>query len=282
MAVSSSFSVQAARQALADRLRELCQDAGMEGKQLAAACGWHPSKVSRISTAKATPSAEGIRAWCRACGREDQADDLIASLRAVEGMWVQWHRMERTGLRRAQESVLPLYERTARFRAYSPNFVPGLIQTCGYTEDVLRAVQRRRVAVDDVADAVAARMERQRVIHEGRRRFAFLVEECVLINGLGDAATQAEQLDHLLVVGALPNVSVGVIPHRLGRERMPVEGFWIYDTAQVNVELVSGYLTLTQPSEVKAYADTFATLADMAVHGTKARALISRALEALG
>ncbi len=48
------------------------------------------------------------------------------------------------------------------------------------------------------------------------------------------------------------------------------------------MELVSGYLTLTQPSEVKAYADTFATLADMAVYGTKARALISRALETLG
>ncbi|WP_116211511.1 helix-turn-helix domain-containing protein [Streptomyces olivoreticuli] len=281
MAASSSSNVQAARQALADRLRELCRDAGMEGKQLAAACGWHPSKVSRISTAKTTPSADDIRVWCQACGREDQTDDLIASLRAVEGMWVQWHRMERTGLRRAQESVLPLYERTSRFRAYSPNFVPGLVQTSGYTEDVLRAVQRRRVAIDDVADAVAVRMDRQRVLHEGQRLFAFLVEESVLRNGLGDADTQAEQLEHLVSVGALPNVSVGVIPARVGRARMPVEGFWIYDAAQVNVELVSGYLTLTQPSEVKAYADTFAMLADMAVYGAKARGLITAAMSRL-
>ncbi|MER6517216.1 helix-turn-helix transcriptional regulator [Streptomyces sp. NPDC060334] len=281
MANSSSSSVQAARQALADRLRELCRDAGMDGKDLAAACGWHPSKVSRISTAKATPSAADIRAWCTACGRADQTDDLIASLRAVEGMWVQWHRMERSGLRRAQESVLPLYERTTRFRAYSPNFVPGLIQTYGYTEDVLRAVQRRRVVVDDVADAVAVRMERQRVLFEGHRQFAFLVEESVLNNGLGEAGTQAEQLDHLLTVGALPNVSVGVIPNRLGRARMPIEGFWLHDMTQVNVELVSGYLTLTQPSEVKAYADAFATLADMAVVGAKARALITRVRDSL-
>lgn len=196
-------------------------------------------------------------------------------------MFVEWRRMERTGLRRAQESVLPLYERTTRFRAYSPNFTLGLIQTYEYTEDVLRAVQRRRVAVDDVADAVAVRMERQRVLDDGHRRFAFLVEESVLRNGLGDAETQAEQLEHLLTVGALPNVSVGVIPARMGRSRMPVEGFWIYDTAQVNVELVSGYLTLTQPSEVKAYADAFAELADMAVYGVKARALIMRVRDAL-
>ncbi|WP_405795352.1 helix-turn-helix domain-containing protein [Streptomyces sp. NBC_01506] len=282
MPVSGSSSVQQARQVLADRLREMCGDAGLDGKTLAAACGWHPSKVSRIAAAKTAPSADDIRAWCRACGAEDQTDDLIASLRAVEGMWIEWRRMERTGLRRAQETVLPLFERTRQFRSYSSWLIPGLIQTSGYTEDVLRAVRRRRVTVDDVADAVAVRMERQRVLDEGHRRFAFLVEESVLRNGLGEPGTQLEQLEHLLTVGSLPNVSLGVVPTRLGRSRMPVEGFWIYDRAQVNVELVSGYLTLTQPSEVGTYADTFTMLADMAVYGARARALITSAMDSLG
>ncbi|MEU7024609.1 helix-turn-helix transcriptional regulator [Streptomyces sp. NPDC046203] len=283
MSQSASSSVQQARQALAGRLRELVQDAGLDGKGLAALCGWHPSKVSRIGAAKTQPSADDIRAWCRACGAEDQTDDLIASLRTVEGMWVSWRRMERAGLRRAQEARLPLYERTRWFRAYSPGLFPGLLQTFGYTEDVLRGVhRRRRVVVDDVADAVAARMERQSVLREGQRRFAFLVEQSVLGNALGDADAQAEQLDHLLTIGALPNVSVGVIPTRLGRTRMPVEGFWIFDTAQVNIELVSGYLTITQPSEVAAYAETFAELAEQAVYGERARALITSAIDRLG
>ncbi|MFD9795195.1 helix-turn-helix domain-containing protein [Streptomyces sp. NPDC059070] len=276
-----SSSVRQARQLLADRLRELVKDSGLEGKEVAARCGWYPSKVSRIATGRQKPGEDDIRAWCRACGAEDQTADLIASLRAVEGMWVEWRRMERAGLRRAQEAVLPLFERTRRFRAYSSWFVPGLLQTHGYTADVLRAVQRRRVSVDDVADAVAVRMERQRVLHDAPRRFAFLVEESVLSNGLGDADTQAEQLERLLTVGALPNISVGVVPTRLGRTRMPVEGFWMFDTAQVNVELVSGHLTLTQPSEVSMYADTFAMLADMAVYGQKARALIVKARDSL-
>ncbi|MBY8889153.1 helix-turn-helix transcriptional regulator [Streptomyces sp. PTM05] len=278
---SASSSVQRARQALAGRLRELVTDSGLEGRQVAALCGWHPSKVSRISTGKTQPSADDIRAWCQACGAQDQTDDLIASLRAVDEMWVSWRRMERAGLRRPQEARLPLYERTRWFRAYSPGLLPGLLQTFGYTEDVLRAVQRRRVAIDDVADAVAARMERQSVLREGRRRFAFLVEESVLGNGLGNADTQAEQLDHLLAVAGLPNVSVGVVPVRLGRVRMPVEGFWIFDSAQVNVELVSGYLTITEPSEIKAYADTFATLAGMAVYGGRARVLLAKARDSL-
>ncbi|WP_347877170.1 DUF6879 family protein [Streptomyces sp. 8K308] len=41
------------------------------------------------------------------------------------------------------------------------------------------------------------------------------------------------------------NVSLGVVPMRPDRARWPVEGFWIYVSVQVNVELVSGYLTIT-------------------------------------
>ncbi|WP_314250639.1 helix-turn-helix domain-containing protein [Streptomyces kutzneri] len=282
MAVSPSSSAQQARQALADRLAELCRDAGLTGRDIAERCDWHPSKSSRIMNAKTPPSADDIRAWCRATGAEDQTDDLVASLRTAEGAWIGWRRMERTGLKQAQEARLPLYERTRRFRCYSSWLVPGLIQTREYTEAVLRAVQRRRVEIDDVAEAVAARMERQRVLYEGGRRFAFLFEESVLRNSLGETDVQLGQLDHLLTLGSLSNISLGIVPTRLARSRMPVEGFWIFDSAQVNVELVSGYLTITQPSEVGMYAETFAELAALAVYGAPARALITSAMDALG
>lgn len=254
----------------------------MDGKDLAALCGWHPSKVSRISTAKTQPSADDIRAWCQACDAEDQADDLIASLRAVEGTWLSWRRLERAGLRRSQVERLPLYQRTRRFRSYCSWALPGLLQTYQYTEDVLRTIQKQRVPVDDVADAVATRMERQRVMREGQRLFAFLIEEPALRNTLSSGETQGAQLEHLLSVSRLPNVSLGVVPVAQQRRQLPVENFWIYDNAQVNVELVSGYLTITQPSEIATYAETFATLADMAVYGQKARKMIAAAIADLG
>ncbi|WP_411115377.1 helix-turn-helix domain-containing protein [Streptomyces sp. 029-5] len=281
MAVSASSSAQQARQALAKRLADLCRDAGLTGLDLAERCGWSRSKSSRIMNAKTPPSADDIRAWCQACGAEDQTEDLIASLRTAEGMWVNWRRMERAGLKQAQEARLPLYQRTRRFRSYSSWLVPGMIQTRPYTTAALQAIQRRRGLVDDVADAVAARMERQRVLYEGDRRFAFLVEESVLRAGIGGAEVMSGQLGHLISIASLPNVSLGVVPMRPDRERWPAEGFWIYDTAQVNIELVSGYLTITQPSEVAMYAETFAELAVLAVYGAAARALITSALDAL-
>ncbi|MFE7672615.1 helix-turn-helix domain-containing protein [Streptomyces albidoflavus] len=282
MAISPSSSAQRARQALADRLTELCRDAGLTGADLADRCGWSRSKSSRIMNARTAPSAEDIRVWCEVCGVQDQTEDLIASLRTAEGMWVEWRRMERPGLKRAQESRLPLYQRTRRFRSYSSWLVPGMIQTPSYTEAALRAIQRRRGLVDDVSEAVAARRERQRLLYEGEGRFAFLVEESVLRSGVGGAEVMAEQLDHLKAVGSLPQVSLGVVPMAPDRDRWPAEGFWIFDAAQVNVELISGYLTITQPREVAAYAQAFTELAELAVHGRSARALIDTARGSLG
>ncbi|WP_329092394.1 helix-turn-helix transcriptional regulator [Streptosporangium sp. NBC_01469] len=79
-----------------------------------------------------------------------------------------------------------------------------------------------------------------------------------------------------------PTVSLGIIP--LGADRSniwPAEGFWMFDAAEVTVELVSGHLTITQPREVAMYGDAFAALAELAVYGSDARALITSAIAAL-
>jgi transcriptional regulator with XRE-family HTH domain len=105
---SPSSSAQAARQALGARLRELRVEAGLTARALGQLMERHPSKISRIEHGSAQPSADDIRAWCKHCGAADQIPDLIASLRAVEGMWIEWRRLERSGLRQAQESMRPL------------------------------------------------------------------------------------------------------------------------------------------------------------------------------
>jgi transcriptional regulator with XRE-family HTH domain len=280
--VSVSSSAQAARQTLADRLRELRLDAHLTAKALAAEVGWDRTKVSHIEHARRPPSADDIRAWCRVCGADDQAADLVESLRAAEGMWVEWRRMERTGLRRAQEARIPLFERTMQFRAYSCWVVPGLAQTEQYTRTMLRAAQQRRGLVDDVEEAVASRMQRQSILRRPGRTFAFLIEESVLRAGMGGADVMTDQLRRLAAMAALPSVSLGIVPAVPDRHTArPVEDFWIFDNAQVNVELVSGHLTVTQPREIAMYARVFAALAETAVYGARARDLIEAVAEDL-
>ena len=55
----------------------------------------------------------------------------------------------------------------------------------------------------------------------------------------------------------------------------------MFDDERVCVELVSGYLTVTQPREIAMYAQVFNELAAQAVYGPDARALIDAAIRAL-
>ena len=278
-----SSSAWQARQALAARLGEIRTDAGLTGRALAALCGWHESKVSRIEHARTAPSADDIRAWCQYCGAPDETHELLAFLRSVEDMFVEWRRMERAGLKRAQEAVLPLWERTRIFRAYSSWLIPGAVQTPAYTKAILRAIAARRDLPDDTDEAAAVRADRLRLLREGDHRFFVVVEESVLRNVIGGADVMAGQLGHLITVASLPSVSLGIIPMGLERDVIwPVEDFWVFDDRQVNVELVSGWLTLTQPREIAIYAKAFSDLSDLAVRGAQARALITAAIDALG
>jgi transcriptional regulator with XRE-family HTH domain len=279
---SPSSSAQQALEALGARLRDIRTDAGLTGRDLGRLAGWHSSKVSKIEHAKQTPSAEDITAWCAHCRADGLAADLIASLRAAEGMYVEWRRMERTGLRLAQAAVVPLWERTRRFRIYSPVLIPGPVQTRAYIAARLSGLRDRRSLPDDVDAAVQVRVDKQHVLHQGDHRFAIVLEESVLRYPVGGTETMAGQLGHLLTASTLPSVSLGVVPLGADRSAMwPVEGFWMFDDEQVNVELVSGHLTLTQPREIAMYADVFAQLAEHAVYGAAARTLITAAIRAL-
>jgi hypothetical protein len=147
---------------------------------------------------------------------------------------------------------------------------------------VLRAIAARRELPDDVEDAVAVRADRLRLLREGDHRFLVLIEESVLRNVIGGAEVMAGQLGHLITVASLPSVSLGIIPMGLDRDAVwPVEDFWIFDDRRVNVELVSGWLTLTQPREIAMYGKTFGELAEIAVRGAQARTLITAAINAL-
>jgi transcriptional regulator with XRE-family HTH domain len=279
--MSSSSSVQAAKQALGNRLREIRVTAGLTGQGLASHAGWDRTKISKIEHGRTTPTAGDIRVWCEHTQATEQIDDLVASLHAVEGMYVEWRRMERTGLRRAQESATPAFEQARRFRAYDSWLVPGLLQSAAYTRAVLTATAARRGLPADVEAALAVRMDRQRILREGGRTFAILIEEVVLYAGIGGTATMLDQLEHLRAVASLPTVSLGIIPFRPDRTLRPVEGFWIFDDERVTVELVSGWLTLTQPHEIALYTQAFDLMLAMAVYGSAAAGRIAAAIAVL-
>ncbi|WP_067474521.1 helix-turn-helix domain-containing protein [Actinomadura hibisca] len=283
MAVSPSSGVQRARRELAARVREIRLDARLTARALSEAAGWHESKTSRIESAKQALTEEDIRTWCRVCGAEEQIPDLIAASRTAERAYIEWKRLNRSGLRRIQESRVPLYEQTRLTRVYSSNVVPGFFQTPAYATALLGSITSFLGVPDEVEQAVEVRIARNRVLYEGDHRFGIVLEEGVLRHRIGDAEAMAGQLGHLLAMMSLPSVSLTVIPFSASqREMWPVETFTIFDDHRVHVELLSAQVTVTAPSEIGLYVKAFGKMSDLAVSGSEARSLITSAIEALG
>ncbi len=271
-------SFQRARETLGLRLRELRRDGRLTGRQLAAAHGWHPSKVSKIEGGKQTPSEDDISAWAHACGQPELIGELLASLRILEGQYVEFRRMFRAGQRATQEAIAEIESETTFLRNFESVFVPGLLQTPEYARHRLAESLQEIGAADDVDEAVAARMQRQQVLYRIGGRFHFVITEAVLRYRLCPPEVLAGQLDRLVSLSTLTTIKFGVIPFETQLPIAPVHGFYLYDERVVQVEHLTAELKLTQPSEIATYIRFFGQLAEVARYGAEARAVITRAL----
>lgn len=283
MITSPSSAAKQEQEALGVRLRELRKDAGLTARALAAATGQHYTRVSKIEHGIQAPSDKDIHEWCRACGADDHVPDLLATLRAVESAYLEFRRQSSAGMKRVLGAhTLALYERTKLFRIYEHNVIPGLFQTAEYCAAMLSFWTRFLGAPNDLEDAVATRMERQRVIYRGGKRFVVVLEEQALRTWFGTAETQVGQLDRLLALMAMPNVSLGIVPMMTERIAVGSTGFWIFDDALVALETPTASIEVNRPQEFELYARMFEALKSPAVYGRAARCLITKVLDELG
>lgn len=277
----SSFAKQA-QQALGIRLRDLRKDAGLTGRELAAATEQHYTRVSKIENGVQAPTDQDIRKWCHVCSADNQGPDLIATLRAVESAYLEFRQQSRAGMKRVLGAhTLKRYQKTKSFRIYEHNVIPGMFQTAEYAAAMLSFWVKFLGTPNDVEEAVAVRMERQQVLYRGGKRFVAILEEQALRTWFGTAETQAGQLGRLLELMSLPNLSLGIIPLMTERLAAGSTRFWIFDDSLVALETPTASIEVTQPQEVQLYARMFEALKTAAVYGREARSLIVAVLSEL-
>lgn len=269
---------QAAIEALGIRLRDLRRDAALTGRQLAATCDWTPSKVSKIEYGKQTPTEVDIRDWCIACGFPSEIPDLIEAVRTIDAQLIDWRRSLKAGTKSRQGANITAYEKTTLFRVWETAVIPGLLQTSAYARGVLRTVIDFYGIPDDLDEGVAARIEAQRVLTHGDRRFLLLISEAALYTGVGDADVMRAQLVALREAMRMPRVSLGVVPLTAPYTVPRNTAFTIYDNRLVTVATYTAELAITQRQEVATYERAFDRLQALARRGPDASAMIESAL----
>ncbi|MBF6065214.1 helix-turn-helix transcriptional regulator [Nocardia terpenica] len=270
-------SLHEAKEALGVRLRELRQEAGITGTELARRAGWHQTKVSKIEYGKTKPTETDIRVWCTHTNAKDQIPDLIATVRNIEAAYLEWRRVLGTGIKRRQLASVKLEAGTEYMRWYEPSLVPGLLQTAEYAEEIIKNVIDFYRVANDLDEAVSKRLERQQILYQRKHKFHFLIAEQALYTTVGNNHIMIGQMDRLLAVVSLPRVTFGIVPTQT-QYRVPTSNFIIFDNSRVMVETITAEMTITQPREIALYGRAFDTLAKQSVTGDAARLLIRKAL----
>ncbi len=273
---------------LAAELRRLRERAGLSGRRLAEYVGISQSKVSRIEASTALPTRPELTAWAEATDAPDETAAMLHVLADSVYTDVRPWSTVLLGHGDLQNDIQRLEQRARVKLVYEPSIVPGLLQVAGYARRLFEVFEHG-YAPQDVAQAVASRVERQAALYDPAQRFEFVVTEAALRLRLAPVHVLLAQLDRIGSVASLGNVSLGLIPLSTPVTTYVPHGFVIFDeltepsdpATLIMVETVHANLTITDPADVAVYRRQWARLRKQATYGDAARDLLAEIATAL-
>lgn len=275
----------AKRRRLAVELRGLREMAGLSGRELANRIGVSQSKVSRIESGRTVPSLQEVADWAEAAQvSDDRREWLVAMTRAVFTDVQPWRASSASS--HIQAEVKERERRARLIRIYQPSVVPGLLQTADYARRVYSLALPDRD--HEIAAAVAGRMERQVVLYESERRFEIVMAEAALRWRPGSLGSQRAQLDRIMAVSTLGNVSIGVIPQSAQATAPAPHVFIVYAENDgdlddfVEVETVHANLIVNDLDDVAIYQQKWSMLCRSAIFGDDMRKYVAELSAELG
>jgi transcriptional regulator with XRE-family HTH domain len=200
---------------VASELRRLREQAGLSADQAASRLGegWSRYKVIRIETAKTKPTLTGITAMLDLYGVDSGTRAALMELAKNawrRGWWTDYSDVFRG-------AYVALEDDASRIDEWSPQVIPGLLQTDEYAREVIRAGWPGDEA--GVNRRVQARMARKALL--GRQeppapQLNAVLDEAVLRRPLGGPDVMRGQLHALLDAARRPNVDIRVLPFDAG------------------------------------------------------------------
>lgn len=264
------------KQEFGANLKALRRQAALTGEQLAERAGMSQPKISKIETGKVMPSITDVERIADALELEsEETSRLREQLEVLLTQFSSWRQLHGSGLKQAQREARDTETASRLIRYFQPYLIPGLLQTPEYARHILERSNPTNRA--DVAEAVAARLERQTILYEEGRSFEFLLCEAALRARYGPIAVMLHQIEWLRSMLSIPNVEIGILPFDTEMPRVALNGFGLFDERLVQIETFGGEFSIEGPQSVAGYVEVFASLRGAATTGEAA----GRVLEAV-
>jgi transcriptional regulator with XRE-family HTH domain len=275
------------RRRLASELRRLRELANLTGDEVAERLSWSGSKVSRIELNRIGVKSGDLTKLLDLYGVSGTLRaDLLALAEAPrsKGWWEAY-----------SDVVMPDYAAYIELEAeaeealcWSPQLIHGLLQTEGYARTAMESHVGWMPVIPSarLRRLVEVRMARQRrVISDHSLKLSVVLDESVLLRNMGNTEVMRLQLEHLVDISKLENVTVRVLPlagqHPLGTGSFTLLAFRaVLGTGPADVvyveQLARSEVIADEEAAAYEYRLAFGQLAAVSLGPEQSRELIVR------
>ncbi|WP_232666297.1 helix-turn-helix domain-containing protein [Pseudonocardia sp. TRM90224] len=275
--------VTARRIVLGSQLRRLREGAGISRVDAGYVIRASDSKVSRMELGRVAFKERDVADLLVTYGVTDAAEReafLEMVRHANEPGW--WRRYGDVMPGWFQDFV-GLEESAARIQTYELQFVPGLLQIEAYARAIATR-GRPDYTPPDAERRINLRMRRQRILTGiNPTRLWAVVDESILHRPIGGRRVLRKQLEHLMEMSALPNVTLQIVPFHLSGYAAEAP-FTVLRFAEqelpdvIYVEHLAGALYLDNRRDIELYSRALDRLMVDAETPDRTRQMISKAL----
>lgn len=250
---------------------------GLTVEQVAEHLECSPSKISRMETGHRGVTARDVRDLCDLYGITDEAErDRLLGLARESRQPAWWQSYDLP-----YSMYVGLEAEATAIGDFQSSVVPGLLQTAEYARaGHLGAFPL--LSPEDIERRIEAKLTRQQLLAKpGGPAFSAVLDEAVLHRLTGGAKVMRGQLDKLLQVSGLPNITIQVIPFSFGAHPGVESNFSILELPPpspgvVFVEGLVGSIYLEKPDDLDRYQKIFARLKEIALSPQDSIDMIAR------
>ncbi|MFF4115400.1 helix-turn-helix domain-containing protein [Streptomyces sp. NPDC001714] len=265
---------------LGRRLLDLRERAGLKREEAARVLRVAPATVRRMEMAEVGLKIPYLQLLLKAYGVTDDEADLFVRLAEEAnrpGWWQRFHDILPSWF----SMYVSLEGAASLIRSYEPHFVPGLLQTEDYARGVLKSGAVGQTEPEEIERHVALRMQRQQLLTRTEApRFWAVMDETALRRPVGGPEVMRAQIDRLLDVTKLPNVTLQVAPFSGGPHPGTYGPFVLFRFAMpelpdmVYSEYLTGAVYLDARTEVATHLEVMDRMAAQAATAQRTKEIL--------
>ncbi|SRR6266496_2361393 len=201
------------RRRLAAELRRLRTSTGKTAEDVGNVLGWSKAKISRYELAQGGLKPNDVARLLEFYGVQDSHREQLLAL-AEEATHKGWWEAYSDILTEGHLEYIGLEAEATSILEWQINVVPGLLQIERYAREVLAGYQEvATISPRAIERRLQTRLIRQQLLtRDEPLEYVALLDESVLHRQRGDRSVMRAQLQRLVELSELPNVTIQILP----------------------------------------------------------------------